>query len=160
MIKVIASDMDGTLLGNDHKIAPETLSAIREAQSAGIRFMIATGRNFTGAMEELKGTDLVCDYIVGSGAEVRDPQQKIVVTASLSIAVCEEIYRVLQDFPISIIFSSGHYDYRIGTKEEIEASYFETDPAVSSGYRTGGRRGRDFEFRFVSKNCREYEDHF
>lgn len=123
MIKVIASDMDGTLLGNDHKIAPETLSAIREAQSAGIRFMIATGRNFTGAMEELKDTDLVCDYIVGSGAEVRDPQQKIVVTAPLNIAVCEEIYQVLQDFPISIIFSSGHYDYRIGTKEEIEASY-------------------------------------
>lgn len=25
MIKVIASDMDGTLLGNDHKVAPETL---------------------------------------------------------------------------------------------------------------------------------------
>ena len=24
MIKVIASDMDGTLLGNDHKVAPET----------------------------------------------------------------------------------------------------------------------------------------
>ena len=31
MIKVIASDMDGTLLGNDHKVAPETLKAIQEA---------------------------------------------------------------------------------------------------------------------------------
>ena len=46
MIKVIASDMDGTLLGNDHKVAPETLKAIHEACDAGIRFMIATGRNF------------------------------------------------------------------------------------------------------------------
>lgn len=71
MIKVIASDMDGTLLGNDHKVAPETLKAIHEACDAGIRFMIATGRNFKGAMEELKETDIVCDYIVGSGAEVR-----------------------------------------------------------------------------------------
>lgn len=69
MIKVIASDMDGTLLGNDHKVAPETLKAIHEACDAGIRFMIATGRNFKGAMEELKETDIVCDYIVGSGAE-------------------------------------------------------------------------------------------
>ena len=48
MIKVIASDMDGTLLGNDHKVAPETLKAIHEACDAGIRFMIATGRNFKG----------------------------------------------------------------------------------------------------------------
>ena len=46
MIKVIASDMDGTLLGDDHRIAPETLAAIRRACDAGIRFMVATGRNF------------------------------------------------------------------------------------------------------------------
>ena len=55
MIKVIASDMDGTLLGDDHGIAPETLAAVKRACDAGIRFMVATGRNFPGAMEELKG---------------------------------------------------------------------------------------------------------
>lgn len=60
MIKVIASDMDGTLLGDNHKVAPETVEAIREAQAAGIRFMIATGRSYNGAMEELKGLDLGC----------------------------------------------------------------------------------------------------
>ena len=42
MIKVIASDMDGTLLGDDHRIAPETLAAVRRACDAGIRFMVAT----------------------------------------------------------------------------------------------------------------------
>lgn len=60
----------------DHKVAPETLKAIHEACDAGIRFMIATGRNFKGAMEELKETDIVCDYIVGSGAEVRDQKRR------------------------------------------------------------------------------------
>ena len=40
MIKVIASDMDGTLLGLDHKVAPRTLEAIHSAQEQGIRFMI------------------------------------------------------------------------------------------------------------------------
>ena len=53
MIKVIASDMDGTLLGDDHKPAAETLEAVKEACESGIRFMIATGRNFPGAMNEL-----------------------------------------------------------------------------------------------------------
>ena len=63
MIKVIASDMDGTLLGDNHKVAPETVEAIREAQAAGIRFMIATGRSYNGAMEELK------DLVSTAGAE-------------------------------------------------------------------------------------------
>ena len=136
MIKVIASDMDGTLLGNDHKVAPETLKAIHEACDAGIRFMIATGRNFKGAMEELKETDIVCDYIVGSGAEVRDQKQQIVSTAPLSMELCEEIYENLKEFPVSIIFSSGDYDYRSERKKKSK-KVFETDPAVSHGYRSG-----------------------
>ena len=78
MIKVIASDMDGTLLGLDHKVAPRTLEAIHMAQEQGIRFMIATGRNFRSAMEELEELDLECDYLVGSGAEVRNPQREVV----------------------------------------------------------------------------------
>ena len=123
MIKVIASDMDGTLLGNDHKVAPQTLQAIHAACDAGIRFIIATGRNFRGAMEELKDIDIVCDYVVGSGAEVRDQNQQIISTAPLSIKLCEAIYEDLKEFPVSIIFTSESYDYRIGTKEEIEESF-------------------------------------
>ena len=37
MIKVIASDLDGTLFGSDSKIAPETLAAVKRACKAGIR---------------------------------------------------------------------------------------------------------------------------
>lgn len=122
MIKVIASDMDGTLLGDDHKAAPETLAAVKEACDSGIRFMIATGRNFPGAMAELEGTGLVCDYLVGSGAEVRDPQQNIVSRHPISIDLSKEIYDAVKEFPVSVIFCTDGYDYRLGTAEEVEES--------------------------------------
>lgn len=122
MIKVIASDMDGTLLGDDHRIAPETLEAVKEAINAGIRFMICTGRNFPGAMQELEGTDLVCDYIVGSGAEVRDPEQNIIVTYPMSMDLCRRVYSVIREYPVSMVICTNGYDYRIGTREEIEES--------------------------------------
>ena len=122
MIKVIASDMDGTLLGDDHKPAPETLAAVKKACDAGIRFMIATGRNFPGAMAELKDAELVCDYIVGSGAEVRNPQQEVVVTHPISIELCKAIYEEIRDYPLSVTFCTDGYDYKIGTPEEIEES--------------------------------------
>lgn len=122
MIKVIASDMDGTLLGDDHKPAPETLAAVKKACDAGIRFMIATGRNFPGAMAELKDAELVCDYIVGSGAEVRNPQQEVVVTHPISIELCRTIYEEIRDYPLSVTFCTDGYDYKIGTPEEIEES--------------------------------------
>ena len=122
MIKVIASDMDGTLLGDDHKPAPETLAAVKKACDAGIRFMIATGRNFPGAMAELKDAELVCDYIVGSGAEVGNPQQEVVVTHPISIELCRAIYEEIRDYPLSVTFCTDGYDYKIGTPEEIEES--------------------------------------
>lgn len=122
MIRVIASDMDGTLLGDDHRIAPETLEAIKEAQEAGIRFMIATGRNFKGAMAELQDTGLVCDYVVGSGAEVRDPMQNVIETRGLSRELCRRVYKSVKKFPVSVIFCTDGYDYRVGTPEEVEES--------------------------------------
>ncbi len=120
MIKVIASDMDGTLLGEDHRLAPRTVQAIRRACDAGIRFMIATGRDLNGVKQELDGTGLVCDYIVGSGAEVRDPQQNIISRVQMDMGMCEEIYNVLRNYPVSTIFMTGECDYSIGTPETLE----------------------------------------
>lgn len=122
MIKVIASDMDGTLLGNDHRIAPETLAVVKEACGAGIRFMICTGRNFPGAMQELRGARLVCDYIVSSGAEVRDPRENVILTHPMSMDQCRRVYRVIRDYPVSMVICTDEYDYRIGTPEEIAES--------------------------------------
>lgn len=122
MIKVIASDMDGTLLGDDHKPAKETLAAVQRACDAGIRFMIATGRNFPGAMTELEDSGLVCDYIVGSGAEVRNPQQQVVCVHPIRMELCRAIYEEVKDYPISVTFCTDGNDYKIGTPEEIEES--------------------------------------
>ena len=96
------------------------LQRVRRACDAGIRFMVATGRNFPGAMEELKGTELTCDYVVSSGAEVRNPQQEVVKSTPISIELCEEVYNTAKKYPVSVAFFTDRYDYRIGTKKEIE----------------------------------------
>ncbi|HET7627208.1 MAG TPA: Cof-type HAD-IIB family hydrolase [Bacillales bacterium] len=49
-IRMIALDMDGTLLTNDGKISEANKKAIRSAQAAGIFVTLATGRN----MHEIK----------------------------------------------------------------------------------------------------------
>lgn len=122
MIKVIASDLDGTLLGDDHKVAPETLKALRRAQDAGLRVIIVTGRNYHNAMQALEGIELSCDYVLASGAEVRNPRKEIVSRCEIEEGLCEEVYKILKRYPISIIFCTDEYDYQIGTPEEVEKS--------------------------------------
>lgn len=122
MIKVIASDMDGTLLNDDHQMAPETAEAVRRACESGIRFIITTGRNFSQAMEQLDGWDLTCDYILASGAEVRDSSRRLVSRIGMDLDLCEEIYEELKKWPVSVIFATDSYDYRIGTPKQVEES--------------------------------------
>ena len=122
MIKVIASDMDGTLLNDAHELEPQTVEAIRRAQERGIRFMIATGRNFSQTMEQLDGLDLGCDYILASGAEVRDEKQQVVSRIAMDPELCAEVFEELCKWPVSVIFSTDSYSYRIGTPEEVEES--------------------------------------
>ena len=56
MIRIIASDMDGTLLNNKHDIDEETVEAIRKAEEAGIIFAISTGREY----DSVKGISMPC----------------------------------------------------------------------------------------------------
>ena len=46
MIKLIATDMDGTLLNAGHEITTMNQEAIKFAQANGITVVIATGRAF------------------------------------------------------------------------------------------------------------------
>jgi hypothetical protein len=43
-IKLIAMDMDGTLLDDTHQIPPQNLSALRKAQAMGVQIAICSGR--------------------------------------------------------------------------------------------------------------------
>ena len=48
-IKLIALDLDGTLLNSDKVVTPRTLAALKAAQAKGVGVTIATGRMFKGA---------------------------------------------------------------------------------------------------------------
>lgn len=56
MIKLVASDLDGTLIGADGRFRPRTLSALHAAADAGIRVVFVTGRPLRwmgGVLEQL-----------------------------------------------------------------------------------------------------------
>ncbi|GAB82367.1 sugar-phosphatase [Shimwellia blattae] len=65
-IKLIAIDMDGTLLLPDHTISPAVKEAIARARAQGIRVVITTGRPFAGVENYLQqlGMTQESDYCI------------------------------------------------------------------------------------------------
>lgn len=95
MIKLIATDMDGTLLNAAHEISEENINAIKYAQSKGITVVIATGRAFYEASTPMAETDLKVPYICLNGAEVRDESFNIMNTSHLNHELVERIKSIL-----------------------------------------------------------------
>lgn len=120
MIKVIASDMDGTLLNNQHTISERTKNVIRLACEKGFRFMIITGRNYISAWQELQYADIVCDYIVSSGAEIRNPQKEIVRRISMDLEDCLFVNDVMKKNDIGGMYCAENRNYIIGSWEEVD----------------------------------------
>ncbi len=63
-IRLIAVDMDGTLLGADSRVSPRNLAALRSAEAAGIRIVVATGRRHSFAMSVLRPLGLPHDSVL------------------------------------------------------------------------------------------------
>lgn len=120
MIKVIACDLDGTLLNGEHVLSERSIRAIKDAQSVGIRFMVSTGRKFEQVIHVFENTDIECDYIVNSGAEIRNPKKEILHQSYMSMDDCRTVNEVLQQYPVTYLFGAEDADYCIGTTEDRE----------------------------------------
>lgn len=59
MIKMIALDIDGTLLNSDKKITPQNKQAIQKAKEQGIKIVLCTGRPLMGIHHLLEELDLL-----------------------------------------------------------------------------------------------------
>jgi len=69
-IRMIALDLDGTLLRNDKTVGPKTIDALRKAHAKGIEIVLASGR-MTPAMEDAaKALDLDVCIVSYNGAAV------------------------------------------------------------------------------------------
>lgn len=95
MLKLIASDLDGTLLNQQQKISPLNRYAIAKAQEKGVRFVIATGRNYARVQDLLTENDLHCDLLLMNGSEVRDARGKIISSINLPMEPLQQVVDLL-----------------------------------------------------------------
>lgn len=70
-IKLIASDMDGTLLDSHKKISARTATAVKKAMESGKMFIIATGRMYISARPYAEQLGLDVPIVTYNGALVR-----------------------------------------------------------------------------------------
>jgi Cof subfamily protein (haloacid dehalogenase superfamily) len=118
MIKIIASDMDGTLLNSKHEIHVENIEAIKRAHGLGVKTVISTGREYDSVKPLLDEAGLRCQCVLMNGAEYRDEDGKIIEKINIEKSKATQITDVLQAGGVRGELFTNKGLYSINTKEE------------------------------------------
>lgn len=106
MYKLIALDMDGTLLTTDKKVSERTKSAIKAAEEKGVKIVLASGRPLIGLNRYLEELELTKDedYVLSfNGGLVQNTNtEEIVSKVSLKGSDLKYIYEISRELNINI----------------------------------------------------------
>jgi Cof subfamily protein (haloacid dehalogenase superfamily) len=106
MYKLIAIDIDGTLLKDDKTISPSNLKAIKEAGEKGVKIILSTGRPIQGLEKHAKELNLNSgdDYgIACSGAFVQCLGTKeVIFESTLSYDDFQLLYNLSKELKITL----------------------------------------------------------
>ena len=87
MIRLLAIDVDGTLLNSKGRVPQANLDAIHRAAAAGVRIVIATGRSFHFALQALGDLPDDLTLLVYNGAIARSRSGETLLRRLLPQAV-------------------------------------------------------------------------
>lgn len=95
--KLIASDMDETLLNDQHEICQRNIDLIMKAKEKGVKFVPATGRGFMSIQRDLKTLGLydeIGEYVISfnGGALTENKENRLLAFEGLSFEKTKEIF--------------------------------------------------------------------
>lgn len=95
-IKMIAIDIDGTLLNPHKQIAPRTFAAVRAAQEAGIIVTLATARRYANTRPIADELGITIPLILCDGALIIEhPQNRVLSTRFLQADVAQQAANIM-----------------------------------------------------------------
>ena len=106
MYKLLAIDMDGTLLNDEKKISLANYEAIQQARENGVKVVLASGRPLVGFKRYLEELNLVSeeDYAVAfNGALVQSSEGgEIISKTTLTLEDYKSLYKLSKELKVNI----------------------------------------------------------
>lgn len=95
-IRIVASDLDGTLLQPNHQLSDFTKQTLKQLHEAGYTFIFATGRHHVdvAGIRELAG--IPAYMITSNGARVHDIEDNVLFSHNVPEALVQDIVDVVK----------------------------------------------------------------
>ncbi|WP_035652422.1 Cof-type HAD-IIB family hydrolase [Flavobacterium sp. ASV13] len=102
-IKVVVSDLDGTLLNPQHRISEYTKSIFQELHNQGYLIVVATGRHHLDAMGIIDTLEVPVYLVSSNGARIHSPEKEQLFSFDLDSDVVKAALNVEIDPEITVV---------------------------------------------------------
>lgn len=100
-IKLVASDLDGTLLNKNKEITPRLFDALKKLDELGIYFVPSTGRPFGTVPKAIKELPFLKYVITSNGAAIYDAaEQKNIIENFLTPEAVDAVIKIAKELPV------------------------------------------------------------
>lgn len=135
-IRLLAIDIDGTLLNSRDEITAPTRDALHRACEAGLKIVLATGRRYSRALPLVETLKIQAPLITASGALIKCPSDhRTLFRAAFKRTLLCDLLRVIerQGFEAVLYADSYHdgfdfYCQRLETDQPELAEYLALNP--------------------------------
>lgn len=142
MIKLIALDLDNTLLSEKGVIPDETLRLLRECISKGVHVVIATGRLFYSALKYARDISFECKILCYNGSLIVQPDGTTLFSAFLSVKIMEEIVAFCKERGLYCQF---YKDHKILVEKVTDGTLIDPDLQNTEALEVHDFTGYEFE---------------
>lgn len=99
--RLLAADLDGTLLDDSYSVRPELRTYIDRAREKGVELVVATGRLYPSALPFVTDLEVRLPVIASNGAIVKDPQNdQVVQRTALDRELAREALLLTEGYPV------------------------------------------------------------
>jgi 5-amino-6-(5-phospho-D-ribitylamino)uracil phosphatase len=141
--RLLALDIDGTLVNSCDELTPATSAAIARACNAGIRVVLATGRRYSKTLHLVEPLKLDVPLITASGALIKDPlDHRTLFCAGFKSGILEATLQTVAKLGYDVLLYGDTYSQ--GFDFYCRSFQVENQPLLAEYFGRNRGSGREF----------------
>ena len=111
MIKMVATDIDGTILGNNFEFSPAVINCIKDLTNKGIKVVLVTGRMHLAALKLAKKLNITTPIVSYQGGLIKEQNGNTLYEKTLNPERAKEVIKWAKGNNIHINLYMDDYLY-------------------------------------------------
>ncbi|EGQ7694942.1 Cof-type HAD-IIB family hydrolase [Vibrio vulnificus] len=123
--KIVASDLDGTLLAPNHQLSEFSKQTLKALHEQGYTFIFATGRHHVDVAGIRAQVGIPAYMITSNGARVHDQHDQLMYSKNVPAELVQPVIDIVKQDPEIFVHLYQNEEWRLSREDEVMRKFHE-----------------------------------